>query len=141
MPDLKITQFTAIVTVDNTDVLPIVDLSDNTTKKVTVSQVRALAPVQSLTTTGTSGPSTLVSGVLNVPQYASAPAGSDGQVQYNNGGAFGGDGQSNAGGSGIVIIRYADTLPAATTTTGSPTITVSGGYRYYKWTGSGSVTF
>jgi hypothetical protein len=90
MPDLKITQFTAIVTVDNTDVLPIVDLSDNTTKKVTVSQVRALAPVQSLTTTGTTGPSTLVAGVLNVPQYATAPAGTDGQVQYNNGGAFGG---------------------------------------------------
>lgn len=46
-----------------------------------------------------------------------------------------------AGGSGIVIIRYADTFAAATSTTGSPTITVSGGYRTYTWTGSGSITF
>jgi len=46
-----------------------------------------------------------------------------------------------AGGSGIVIIRYPDTLPAASTTTGSPTITTTGGYRIYKWTGSGSITF
>lgn len=45
-----------------------------------------------------------------------------------------------SGGSGIVIIRYADTYPAATSTTGSPTITVAGGYRVYKWTGSGSIT-
>ena len=45
-----------------------------------------------------------------------------------------------AGGSGIVIIRYADTYPAATSTTGSPTITVAGGYRVYTWTASGSIT-
>jgi hypothetical protein len=45
------------------------------------------------------------------------------------------------GGSGIVIIRYADTYDAAASTTGSPTITVAGGYRVYKWTGSGSITF
>lgn len=46
-----------------------------------------------------------------------------------------------AGGSGVVIIRYADTFAAATTTTGSPEITVAGGYRVYKWNGDGSITF
>jgi hypothetical protein len=56
----------------------------------------------------------------------------------NTGG--GGGGSSGTGGSGIVIIRYADGYPAATSTTGSPTITVAGGYRVYKWTASGSIT-
>lgn len=42
----------------------------------------------SLTTTGTSGAATLVSGTLNVPQYAATPAGSTGQIQYNNASAF-----------------------------------------------------
>ena len=45
------------------------------------------------------------------------------------------------GGSGIVIIRYADSFDAAIATTGSPTITVAGGYRVYKWTSSGTITF
>lgn len=44
------------------------------------------------------------------------------------------------GGSGVVLIRYPDTYAAASTT-GSPTITVTGGYRIYKFTGSGSITF
>lgn len=57
------------------------------------------------------------------------------------GGGDGGGGNSYTGGSGIVIIRYADTFPAATTTTGSPAITTAGGYRVYKWTSSGSITF
>ena len=52
-------------------------------------------------------------------------------VGWTNGGA---------GGSGIVIIRYPDVYPAATSTTGTPTITVAGGYRIYKWTSSGSFT-
>jgi hypothetical protein len=45
------------------------------------------------------------------------------------------------GGSGVVIIRYPDTYPAAASTTGSPSVTTSGGYRIYQWTGSGSITF
>jgi hypothetical protein len=63
----------------------------------------------------------------------------------NTGGGGGGGGVSNglggAGGSGIVIVRYSDSFKAATATTGSPTITVAGGYRVYKWTGSGTITF
>jgi len=46
-----------------------------------------------------------------------------------------------AGGSGIVIIRYPDTNLAAAATTGSPTVTVAGGYRVYQFTSSGSITF
>jgi hypothetical protein len=61
----------------------------------------------------------------------------------NTGGGAGGGGNSTGGtgGSGIVIIRYADTYSAAASTTGSPTITVAGGYNIYTWTSSGSITF
>ena len=61
----------------------------------------------------------------------------------NTGGGGGGtrDGTGGLGGSGIVIIRYADTYPAASATTGSPTVTVTGGYRIYTWATSGSITF
>jgi hypothetical protein len=71
----------------------------------------------------------------------------------NTGGGGGGGSEDNytpgnfpagigqAGGSGVVIVRYADTFAAAASTTGSPTITVAGGYRVYKWTASGSITF
>jgi hypothetical protein len=46
-----------------------------------------------------------------------------------------------AGGSGVVIIRYSDAYSAAASTTGSPTITTSGGYRIYQFTGNGTITF
>lgn len=46
-----------------------------------------------------------------------------------------------SGGSGIVIIRYPNTKNNAASTTGSPTFTNTGGYKIYKWTGSGSITF
>lgn len=45
-----------------------------------------------------------------------------------------------AGGSGIVVIQYPDSFPAATTT-GSPTVVVSGGSRTYCFTGSGTIQF
>ena len=73
--------------------------------------------------------------------------GGDGTGQagtQNTGGGGGGGNFSTSGyigGSGIVIIRYPDVYAAATTTTGSPTVTVEGGYRIYKWTSSGSITF
>jgi hypothetical protein len=53
----------------------------------------------------------------------------------------GGGGANGYGGSGVVILRYSDAFDAPASTTGSPTVTVSGGYRVYKWTGSGSITF
>jgi len=64
----------------------------------------------------------------------------------NTGGGGGGTaaGQTSSlpnGGSGVVIIRYESTYAAAASTTGSPTVTVSGGYRTYTFTGNGTITF
>jgi hypothetical protein len=53
----------------------------------------------------------------------------------------GGGGIASAGASGIVVVRYNSTVPAATSTTGSPTVTISGEYRYYTFNSSGSITF
>jgi hypothetical protein len=38
----------------------------------------------------------------------------------------------------VVFVRYPNTYPTATTT-GSPTFTCTGGYRVYKFTGSGTL--
>jgi hypothetical protein len=61
----------------------------------------------------------------------------------NTGGGAGGSRDSNGGtgGSGIVVIRYSDSFPLAASTTGSPTVTTAGGYRVYKYTSSGTITF
>jgi hypothetical protein len=40
-----------------------------------------------------------------------------------------------------VVIKYSTSFPAPTSTTGSPTVTVTGGFRIYTFTGSGSITF
>jgi hypothetical protein len=63
----------------------------------------------------------------------------------NTGGGGGGAGYPSGiggtGGSGVVILRYPDSSAQAVSTTGSPTVTVAGGYRTYKFTSSGSITF
>jgi hypothetical protein len=40
-----------------------------------------------------------------------------------------------------VIIRYLSSYSPAASTTGSPTVTTAGSYRYYTFTSSGSITF
>jgi hypothetical protein len=68
----------------------------------------------------------------------------------NTGGGGGGCGGSSsasytgfggAGGSGIVVLRYPSYLAPATSTTGSPQTYISGSYRVYVFTSSGSITF
>ena len=63
-------------------------------------------------------------------------AGSAGAINTGSGG-----GNGNNGGSGIVILRYLDSFPLATTTTGSPTYSNIGGYHIYKYTSPGTITF
>jgi hypothetical protein len=46
-----------------------------------------------------------------------------------------------AGGSGIVIIRYPQTLSPPTSVTGNVQIGYAAGYQIYTWTSSGTVTF
>jgi hypothetical protein len=40
-----------------------------------------------------------------------------------------------------LVIKYASTFPAAASTTGSPEVVTTGGFRYYFFTGTGSITF
>ena len=62
----------------------------------------------------------------------------------NRGGGGGGatynTSNHQSGGSGRVILRYPEAAPPATTT-GTVTYTISGGYRYYDFTSSGSLSF
>ena len=82
----------------------------------------------------------------NLRSYA--PGSGTANTGSGGGGAGASNGSNNyyrisggSGGSGVVIIRYPDSFPAATATTGSPTVTNPTGYRVYTFTGSGSITF
>ena len=79
---------------------------------------------------------------MNGGNASGSAAGSGG---VNTGGGAGGGsfsgGGGGAGGSGVVIISYPNTYDAPASTSGSPTVTNTGGNRIYKWTSSGSITF
>ena len=91
---------------------------------------------------GAGGGGTGASNSTNVVSVAGATntGGGGGGGCHDSGYGFPASGPAAAGGSGVVIIRHADTFPTQTTT-GSPTVTTAGGYRIYKWTSSGSITF
>jgi hypothetical protein len=40
-----------------------------------------------------------------------------------------------------VIVRYPNTYTGSPVVTGSPSTSNTGGYIYYTWTGTGSITF
>lgn len=46
-----------------------------------------------------------------------------------------------AGQPGVCVFRYPDTFPTAPTTTGSPTLTTTGGYHIYTFTASGTIAW
>jgi hypothetical protein len=77
----------------------------------------------------------------------SGTAGTPGSAGAVNTGSGGGGSQANAdnpggnGGSGIVVIAYPDTYTAPTSITGTYTTPTRTGYRVYRFTGSGSITF
>lgn len=88
--------------------------------------------------TGTSAYSSWGIGAISGGGGPNGAAGGSG----SGSGSYGGGGSSGLGGGpGVVVIRYASTYDAATSTTGSPTVTVSGGFRTYTFTSSGSITF
>jgi len=92
MPDKKITDLTAITTIVDTDVLPIVDVDADETKKITISQVKAQSPVQSVNgSTGTvTVQETLVSGT-NIKTINSTSLLGSGDITISGGSTDWGD--------------------------------------------------
>ena len=87
-------------------------------------------------------------GIIGQGGMGGGGAGAGSGNGINGGTNTGGGGGSNygstgngLGGSGVVILAYPSTFPTAASTTGSPTVTTTGGYRVYTFTGGGTITF
>jgi len=92
MPDKKITDLTAITTIVDTDVFPIVDVDADETKKITISQVKAQSPVQSVngSTGAVTVQETLVSGT-NIKTINSTSILGSGDITISGGSTDWGD--------------------------------------------------
>ena len=90
----------------------------------------SLAPVQSITTTGSSGPSTLSGGVLNIPQYGSNIVASIPSTPYSSAATIG-------GGTNIVYTTPNDGIIHSYMFCGSQTVTVvngaTGAFQLYNY--------
>jgi len=91
MADQKITQLTALASAASTDVLPIVDVANTETKKITKADL--LNGLQAELVSGTNiktinSTSLLGSGDIAI---SANPAGTDGQIQFSDGSAFAAD--------------------------------------------------
>jgi hypothetical protein len=91
MADQKITQLTALASAASTDVLPIVDVANTETKKITKADL--LNGLQAELVSGTNiktinSTSLLGSGDISI---SASPAGTSGQIQFNDSSAFGAD--------------------------------------------------
>jgi hypothetical protein len=105
MANQKISELSAITVIDDADVLPIVDSIATETKKISVTQIKGLAPVQSVngSTGSVSVQPTLVSGTniktINSTSLlgsgdiaiSASPAGVAGAIQFSDGSAFASD--------------------------------------------------
>jgi hypothetical protein len=105
MANQKISELSAITVIDDADVLPIVDSIAIETKKISVTQIKGLAPVQSVngSTGSVSVQETLVSGTniktINSTSLlgsgdiaiSASPAGVAGAIQFSDGSAFASD--------------------------------------------------
>lgn len=118
MADKKITQLTEITVIDNTDVLPIVDVSADETKKITISQIKLQSPVQSVagkTGTITLDASDIANGTVSNTEY-----------QYLDGVTSGIQSQLNAKQATLVSGTNIKTING-TSVLGSGDIVVGGG--------------
>jgi hypothetical protein len=73
---------------------------------------------------------------------SSSSSGSSAPANLGGGGGGGGGdvGSGGNGGKGVVIIRHSDAFAQASTT-GSPAITTSSGFRIYVFNDSGTITW